>query len=158
MNVFSQVLRMSFVMALGLTLAACSAKRGAGDGADGAYGSDASAGIGLGTLERVFFEFDSSTITPASAATLKKNADVMKSNSRMRTLVEGHTDERGTAEYNIALGERRARAAMDYLVSLGIARNRLDMKSWGEERPLDFGQTEDAFRKNRRAEFVILSK
>ena len=76
----------------------------------------------------------------------------------MRVLVEGHCDERGTNEYNVALGERRGRAALNYLVSLGVARNRLEMKSWGEERPMDRGHDESAYAQNRRAEFVILEK
>lgn len=149
-----------FVSAVSLSLAACAAKKGGSSagGDEGAGGGEYSAGYGEGTLERIHFEFDASTITPKAAEIMKKNAKTMKGNAKMKVLVEGHCDERGTTEYNIALGERRARAAMDHLVSLGIERNRLDMKSWGEERPLDTAQSEAAYKKNRRAEFVIMSK
>lgn len=148
------------VAALGLVLAACSAKQGAkgAGGVDGSGSGDYSAGIGLGTLDRVYFEFDASTITASAAETLQKNAKTIKGNPKMKVLVEGHCDERGTNEYNIALGERRAKATLDYLVSLGVDRSRLDKKSWGEERPLDMGQSEASYKKNRRAEFVILAK
>lgn len=143
----------------------CASKRGAGagaggDGAYGAYGSGASAtgGIGLGTLERVHFPFDSSNLDERARETLQNNARIIMKNPNMRVLVEGHTDERGSNEYNIALGERRSKAAIDYLVNLGVQRSRLEMKSWGEERPLDPSKTREAYDLNRRAEFVILSK
>jgi len=146
------------ILTTAVLLAGCAAKDGSGgswdkDG-DGSY----DAGVGFGTLKRIYFPFDQSVITGAAADTLKENAASMKANSNMKVLVEGHCDDRGTNEYNIALGERRARTTLDYLVSLGVSRNRLEMKSWGEERPLSSGQSEDAYRRNRRAEFVILSK
>ena len=146
------------VVGMGLLIVGCAAKDGSGgswdkDG-DGSY----DAGVGFGTLKRIYFPFDQSVITGTAADTLKDNVGTMKSNSSMRVLVEGHCDDRGTNEYNIALGERRAKTTLDYMVSMGVARNRLEMKSWGEERPLSSGQTEDSYRKNRRAEFVILAK
>ncbi len=153
----SKVLAISVV---GLSLGACAAKKGGagGSGAGGDGSGDYSAGIGLGTLDRIFFDFDASTITSSAADTLKKNAKTIKGNAKMKVLVEGHCDDRGTTEYNIALGERRAKAGLDYLVGLGVERSRLDMKSWGEERPLDMGQSEASYKKNRRDEFVILKK
>ncbi len=153
----SKVLAISVV---GLSLGACAAKKGGagGNGAGGDGSGDYSAGIGLGTLDRIFFDFDASTITSSAADTLKKNAKTIKGNAKMKVLVEGHCDDRGTTEYNIALGERRAKAGLDYLVGLGVERSRLDMKSWGEERPLDMGQSEASYKKNRRDEFVILKK
>ena len=115
-------------------------------------------GIGLGTLERVQFGFDQHLIDERAASILESNARVINSNPKMKVLIEGHCDERGTNEYNVALGERRARSTLDYLVSLGVARNRLEMKSWGEERPLDVARRERAYSLNRRGEFVILAK
>jgi len=148
------------VTIMSVALSACAAKRGGGEGADGeGSGSDEySTSYGMGTLDRIFFEFDASTITSRASSVLKDNAKTMKGNSKMRVLVEGHCDDRGTTEYNIALGERRAKATLDYLVSLGVERSRLDMKSWGEERPLDTAQSEGSYKKNRRAEFVITAK
>lgn len=148
------------VTVMSAALGACAAKKGGGSGddADGSGAGEYSAGYGMGTLERIFFEFDASTITSKASSILKSNAKTMKNNAKMRVLVEGHCDERGTTEYNIALGERRAKATLDYLVSLGVERNRLDSKSWGEERPLDTAQSESAYKKNRRAEFVIMAK
>lgn len=152
-----------FGLGLGMALIAtgCASKKGkSGADATGAGGmyDPKTGGIGLGLLERIHFDFDQAAITSEAAATLDRNASTMKSSDGMRVLVEGHTDERGTNEYNIALGERRARATVDQMTSRGIARNRLEMKSWGEERPLDFAKNEAAFGLNRRAEFVILKK
>ncbi|TVQ80496.1 MAG: peptidoglycan-associated lipoprotein [Bradymonadales bacterium] len=121
-------------------------------------GASATGGIGLGTLERVHFPFDSSNLTEESRNRLQNNARTILGNPRMRVLVEGHCDERGSNEYNIALGERRARAAISYLADLGVPRNRMEMKSWGEEKPLDPRSSEEAWRLNRRAEFVILQR
>lgn len=153
------------ILALTLVAAGCASKKGAGsdagrDGSYGSYGTGASAtgGIGLGTLERVYFPFDSSNLDDKSRETLQNNARIIMKNPNMRILVEGHTDERGSNEYNIALGERRSKATIDYLVNLGVQRTRLEMKSWGEERPLDPSKSSDAYALNRRAEFVILAK
>lgn len=145
-----------------MALTGCGAKGGF-DGANAEYGSTDGngangTGIGLGTLQRVYFEYDRAEIAGEAAKTLKKNASEIKKNANMRVLIEGHCDERGTNEYNIALGERRAKATMDYLVSLGIGRDRLETKSWGEEKPLDGGHAEDSWKKNRRAEFIVLAK
>jgi peptidoglycan-associated lipoprotein len=130
------------------------------DGMTSGYGTGASAtgGIGLGTLERVHFPFDSANLDQKARDSLQVNARTLIGNGRMRVLVEGHTDERGSNEYNIALGERRARATVEYLVNLGVPRARFDIKSWGEERPLDPGKSPEAYALNRRAEFIILSK
>ncbi len=148
------------LVAVALTGCAAMKKKDGAEGAGAGYGTgeSSSGGIGLGTLQRVYFDFDRANVSGEAASVLKKNADVMKGNGKMRVLVEGHCDERGTNEYNIALGERRAKATVDYLVSLGIARSRLEMKSWGEERPLDTGSSESAMSSNRRAEFVVLAK
>jgi peptidoglycan-associated lipoprotein len=109
-------------------------------------------------LKPVYFELDSSDLTAANQKALDENAALMKRYSSWTVTVEGHCDERGTAEYNLALGERRAMAARAYLVSLGIAADRLRTVSYGKEFPFDPGHDESAFAKNRRAHFVITAK
>ena len=84
----------------------------------------------------IFFEFDKARITPDAATTLKKNRDMVLENGDIRVLIEGHCDERGTTEYNLALGERRAKSAEQYLTDLGIDPNRMNVVSYGEEQPL----------------------
>ncbi|GLI37997.1 peptidoglycan-associated lipoprotein Pal [Geobacter hydrogenophilus] len=109
------------------------------------------------TLDRIFFDFDSFVLSQAARDILSKNAEyLLKKQPNARLLIEGHCDERGSDEYNLALGEKRAKAARDYLVTLGVAANRLSIISYGEEKPLDPGHTEEAWAKNRRAEFLIV--
>lgn len=115
-------------------------------------------GIPAGDLAPIYFPFDSSVITGEAIKTLKGNARWLKDNANVKIQVEGHCDERGTVEYNLALGERRANAAKDYLVRLGVDAGRLSIISYGEERPQDSGHDESAWSKNRRAAFVLLSK
>lgn len=103
----------------------------------------------------IHFDFDSSELTAMAKTILKEKAGWLKNNFAAVITIEGHCDERGTTEYNLALGERRATAARSYLVNLGIAGSRINTISYGEERPLDTGKTEAAFQKNRRAHFVI---
>ncbi len=109
-------------------------------------------------LKPVFFELDSSELSAEAQKTLDDNAATLKKYSTWAVTIEGHCDERGTAEYNLALGERRAIAARAYLVSLGISADRLRIVSYGKEFPFDPGHDEAAFAKNRRAHFVITSK
>jgi peptidoglycan-associated lipoprotein len=109
-------------------------------------------------LAPVFFELDSSDLSPAGQATLQQNASVLKQYAAWQITIEGHADERGSAEYNLALGERRALAARDYLVSLGIPATRVRTVSYGKEFPFDPARTEEAYAKNRRAHFVITAK
>ena len=109
-------------------------------------------------LKPVFFEYDSHELSPAAVTALNENADVLKRFSTWTVTVEGHCDERGTAEYNLALGERRAVTARAYLVSLGIPADRLRTVSYGKEFPFDPGRDEAAYAKNRRAHFVITAK
>jgi peptidoglycan-associated lipoprotein len=109
-------------------------------------------------LRPVFFAYDSSEITTEARAILDQNAAVFKRFPTWAVTIEGHCDERGTAEYNLALGERRAVAARMYLVSLGISGDRLRTVSYGKEFPFDPGQTEGAWAKNRRAHFVITGR
>ena len=106
-------------------------------------------------LRDVFFEFDKYDVRPADKGTLDENAKWLKSNGSALLLIEGHTDERGTNEYNLALGERRAKATRDYLVSLGIDAGRITVISYGEERPVCTDKTEACWAKNRRAHFLV---
>ena len=109
-------------------------------------------------LKPVYFELDSSDLSPANQKTLDEDAGLLKRYTSWAVTVEGHCDERGTAEYNLALGERRAIGARAYLVSLGISADRLRTVSYGKEFPFDPGHDESAFSKNRRAHFVITAK
>jgi peptidoglycan-associated lipoprotein len=109
-------------------------------------------------LKPVFFDLDSSDLNQAGQRILTENAGVLKRYASWTVTVEGHCDERGTGEYNLALGERRAAAARAYLVSLGIPGDRLRTVSYGKEFPFDPGHDESAFAKNRRAHFVITAK
>lgn len=109
-------------------------------------------------LKPAFFDYDSSDLTKAGQAALDENATLLKRNATWAVTIEGHCDERGTAEYNLALGERRAVTARTYLVSLGISADRLRTVSYGKEFPFDPGHDESAYAKNRRAHFVITAK
>ncbi|HJZ11255.1 MAG TPA: peptidoglycan-associated lipoprotein Pal [Acidobacteriota bacterium] len=109
-------------------------------------------------LQPVFFDYNKYDIRDDQVSSLQTNARVLKQNSTVSVLVEGHCDERGTEEYNQALGERRAQAAKDYLVSLGIAEARLSTLSYGETRPFAMGHNEDSWSLNRRAHFVAVRK
>lgn len=103
----------------------------------------------------IYFDFDKAVIKDDAKATLDKHAQWMKFNTVATVVIEGHCDERGTAEYNLALGQRRADAAAKYLTSLGVSKDRLKTISYGKEKPVDTGHNEAAWSKNRRDEFVI---
>ena len=137
---------------------------GAALGADGANNgltlelngdSDSSKAGGLKT---VFFGFDSSSLDSDVKETLKANAEYLKSNANVDIQVEGHCDERGGRQYNLALGERRAKAVKEYLTALGVESKRLSVISYGSERPKAEGQDESAWSQNRRANFVVTAK
>jgi peptidoglycan-associated lipoprotein len=108
-------------------------------------------------FEMVHFDFDKYNLRPDAIAALNQNAKVLMENPRMRIRIEGHCDERGTVEYNLALGEKRAMAAKEYLVKLGISPSRIEIISYGKERPLDTRSNEQAWAKNRRDEFKTVS-
>jgi len=141
---------------------ACSKKKKDGEGGDqdgaisdmpinfDAQGSDSG---NISGLQTVFFPYDSSVLTPDARSQLQSNAEWIKSNSAS-VQVEGHTDERGSVEYNFALGERRAKAVRAYLVSLGVSASRLSVISYGEEKPLVSGDSEQSYARNRRANFL----
>ena len=109
-------------------------------------------------LKDIHFDFDKYDVRPVDEAVLKENAVFLKNNPKMKIQIEGHCDERGTVEYNLALGERRANNTKKYLVFLGIPSDRISTISFGKERPLDKGHHEEAWATNRRAHIVVLSK
>ncbi|HEX7534264.1 MAG TPA: peptidoglycan-associated lipoprotein Pal [Syntrophales bacterium] len=110
------------------------------------------------TFKDVLFDFDKYSLKPESRDILKQLAEWLTNNKNTSVLIEGNCDERGTTEYNLALGERRAKEAMKYLVELGVDGKRIKTISYGKERPLDPGHTEEAWAKNRRDHFVVTSK
>ena len=107
--------------------------------------------LAKGVPDRVFFATNKSVLTTAARDTLRKQAAWMRKNSSVTVTVEGHADERGTREYNLALGERRANAAKDYLMTYGISSDRISVLSYGKERPVDSGSNPLAWSKNRRS-------
>ena len=109
-----------------------------------------------GRLEDIFFDYDKYNIRDEYRSVLARNAEALIAHPEIALLIEGHCDERGTNEYNLALGEARAQSTKNYLVDLGISAARLGTISFGEERPLDPRATEDAWSKNRRAHFVVV--
>ena len=108
-----------------------------------------------GPLADIHFDYDQSSLNEEARATLEKHALWMQNHREAKVMVEGHCDERGTVEYNLALGNQRAQATRDYLVSLGVAADRLRTTSYGKERPLDAGHDEAAWARNRRAHFAV---
>lgn len=109
-------------------------------------------------LKDIFFDFDKSNIRPDARETLKANADYILKNKVAGVVIEGNCDERGTAEYNMALGQKRAQEAKKYLVNLGVKGSAVKTVSYGKERPVDQGHDEEAWAKNRRDHFVIKNK
>ena len=106
-------------------------------------------------LRTVYFDYNKYDLRDDTRAGLSVNSEWLKANSKWRVLIEGHCDDRGTNEYNMALGDKRANAVRQYLITAGIDASRVRTISYGEERPVDPGHSEDAWAKNRRAEFVI---
>ena len=111
--------------------------------------------MAIADLKDVFFDFDKYDIRPGDAKTLDGNASWLKSNPNQLLLIEGHCDERGTNEYNLALGERRAKSTMNYLVSQGVQASRITIISYGEERPTCTDKNEACWSKNRRSHFLV---
>ena len=153
------------MMCLALSFSACSKKQVKKEGeieesdAGGRNERMGKVEIGFsGAMAMIHFDFDQYTLTSAAQETLKKNAEWMKKNKNIKTQIEGHCDSRGTQEYNIALGQKRAETVRKYLADLGIPSFRLATISYGEEKPLDASESEEARANNRRAEFVITDK
>jgi peptidoglycan-associated lipoprotein len=118
----------------------------------------AAAAISAPALDDVYFDFDRYNIRPGDAETLKKDYGRIASNTNGKVRIEGNCDERGTVEYNLALGQKRADAAKAFLVSLGVDANRLDTVSYGKEKPADPGHNEQAWAKNRRDHFTPMGE
>lgn len=151
----------TLTIALVAALTACSSKKAQTDGDMAATDTAAmaptdvsAATVGpIAELGVVYFEYDSFNLTSGSKADLEKAATWLKANAGRKVQIQGHTDERGTTEYNLALGERRSGAVKDFLISKGVAATQLSTISYGEEHPAVEGSTEAAWSKNRRAEF-----
>ena len=144
------------VLLLSLVLSACAtqqktAKIDSQLQGDVYTGTDTVKYLADGVKDRVFFATNESVLTTASRDTLRKQAAWLRKNSDVTVVLEGHCDERGTREYNLALGERRANAAKDYLMTYGVASNRISVISYGKERPVDSGSNPLAWSKNRRS-------
>lgn len=147
----------------------CSSKKPKNDQDAGAGANGANNGLTLelngssdsstaGGLQTVYFDFDSSSLDGSTKETVKANAEFLKTNASVDVQVEGHCDERGGRQYNLALGERRAKAVRDYLVALGVEAKRVSIVSYGNERPNAEGHDESAWSKNRRGNFVVTAK
>ena len=150
-----KILRNAFLVVLAcLVLSACATKKVATIGqmqGDVYTGTDTVEYLADGVPDRVFFATNESILTTRSRDTLRKQAGWLRENSEVTVVLEGHADERGTREYNLALGERRANAAKDYLMTYGISSNRISVISYGKERPVDSGSNPLAWSKNRRS-------
>ena len=140
-----------------LILTACATKKEIATDIQGSMQGDVYTGtdtveyLASGVPDRVFFATNESVLTTASRETLRKQAAWLRKNSKITIVLEGHADERGTREYNLALGERRANAAKDYLMTYGISSDRISVLSYGKERPVDSGSNPLAWSKNRRS-------
>lgn len=155
---------------VGFLAIGCSSKpKNAQDGAVATNADGANSGLTLelngdsdsskaGGLRTVYFGFDSSTLDGEAKSTMQANAEFLTANASVDIQVEGHCDERGGRQYNLALGERRAKAVRDHLVALGVAAKRVSVVSYGNERPAAEGHDESAWSKNRRGNFVITAK
>lgn len=111
-----------------------------------------------GALQTVYFAFNSASLNSTTRDALQNNAEFLKTNTGVEVQIEGHADERGGAQYNLALGEKRAMAVKQYLVSMGVNSSRITTISFGKERPIAFGHDEGSWSKNRRANFVVTAK
>ena len=135
-----------------LILSACStAKRSGNIDGDVYTGKETVKFLASGVPDRVFFATNKSSLTTASRATLRKQANYLRKNKNLSVTIEGHADERGTREYNLALGERRANAARDYLMTYGISGKRISVISYGKEKPVNPASTPLAWSQNRRS-------
>ena len=135
-----------------LILSACSTAKKSGNLDGDVYtGKETVKYLASGVPDRIFFATNKSSLTTAARDTLRKQATYLRKNKDLSVTVEGHADERGTREYNLALGERRANAAKDYLMTYGISSDRISVLSYGKERPVDSGSNPLAWSKNRRS-------
>ena len=153
MNFRIYITRFALIVLATLALTACATQKKSGGmmQSDVYTGTDTVKYLASGVADRVFFATNKSTLTTASRDTLRKQAAWMRKNKKINVTLEGHADERGTREYNLALGERRANAAKDYLMTYGISGSRISVISYGKERPVNNGSTPLAWSQNRRA-------
>ena len=155
----NKILKKSFLIVIfGLVVTACAKKTTTDAGnidsqiqGDVYIGSDTVGELANGVPDRVFFATNESILTTKSRDTLRKQAAWLRENTNVNVVIEGHADERGTREYNLALGERRANAAKDYLMTYGISADRISVISYGKERPVDPGSNPLSWSKNRRS-------
>jgi len=150
-----KILQNGFIILLAsLVLTACATKKTTTAGqlqGDVYTGTESVKELAKGVPDRVFFATNETVLTTASRETLRKQAGWLRKNSEVNVILEGHADERGTREYNLALGERRANSAKDYLMTYGISSDRISVLSYGKERPIDSGSNPLAWSKNRRS-------
>jgi peptidoglycan-associated lipoprotein len=141
------------VLVAGILLSACATSKKVSTQLEGDVysGTDTVEYLASGVPDRVFFATNETVLTTASRETLRKQAGWLRKNSDITIVLEGHADERGTREYNLAIGERRANAAKDYLMTYGISASRISVLSYGKERPVDSGSNPLAWSKNRRS-------
>ena len=149
----SKILKNTFLILIAsLVLSACATKKTTGQLQGDVYtGTDSVEYLASGVPDRVFFATNETVLTTASRDTLRKQAAWLRKISDINVVLEGHADERGTREYNLALGERRANSAKDYLMTYGISSDRISVLSYGKERPVDSGSNPLAWSKNRRS-------
>ena len=148
-----KILKNTFlVLVAGIVLTACATQKKTGLTQGDVYtGTDTVEYLASGVKDRVFFATNETVLTTASRETLRKQAAWLRKNSKITVVLEGHADERGTREYNLALGERRANSAKDYLLTYGISSDRISVIRYGNERPVDSGSTPLSWSKNRRS-------
>jgi len=150
----NKILKNAFLIIIAsLALSACATQKKSTSMMQGDVytGTDTVEYLASGVPDRVFFATNESVLTTASRETLRKQAAWLRKNSNINVVLEGHADERGTREYNLALGERRANSAKDYLMTYGISSDRISVLSYGKERPVDSGSNPLAWSKNRRS-------
>lgn len=163
------------ILAATLTLTSCASNKKKTDGGDNmnvdstTLDNGNNSGVALelngdsdsnraGSLQTVYFDYSSAVLTGSTRNTLSANAEFLKKNPSVKVQVEGHCDERGSVQFNLALGEKRAKSVRDYLASQGIASNRISVISLGKEKPVSFGHDEESWSKNRRGNFVVTEK
>jgi peptidoglycan-associated lipoprotein len=154
MNLIKILKNTILVVLAGLVLTACASTKKVSTGqlqGDVYTGTDTIEYLASGVPDRIFFATNETVLTTASRETLRKQATYLRKKSTMNVVLEGHADERGTREYNLALGERRANSAKDYLMTYGISANRISVISYGKERPVDSGSNPLSWSKNRRS-------
>ena len=151
MNFNKNLKNIIIVLFATFALSACSTAKKSGIEGDVYTGKDTIEFLASGVPDRVFFATNKSSLTTAARETLRKQATYLRKNKNLNVTIEGHADERGTREYNLALGERRANAAKDYLMTYGISSDRISVLSYGKERPVDSGSNPLAWSKNRRS-------